>query len=72
MDIKHLLSLNPLRPAYAPDHTTAANVEVKPVSWLGDDGGLEHIGHRGDGFAFDIEGPRHRQYLGHSRSPTAW
>jgi ergothioneine biosynthesis protein EgtB len=62
MDIKHVLSLNPLSPAYleAPARPTAA---APPVQWLLFDGGLVEIGHDGSGFAFDNEGPRHRLWL---------
>jgi ergothioneine biosynthesis protein EgtB len=62
MDIKHVLSLNPLSPAYveaAPRPAEAA----PPIEWLLLDGGLVEIGHDGAGFAFDNEGPRHRLWL---------
>ena len=62
MDAKHLLSLNPLRPAYEPaDDSQGAG--VTPLSWLDFEGGLVEIGHAGNGFAFDNEGPRHRVWL---------
>ena len=63
MDAKHMLSLNPLRPAYrqAP-HAVVA--EAVPLSWIGFEGGLVEIGHEGTGFAFDNEGPRHSVWLG--------
>jgi ergothioneine biosynthesis protein EgtB len=61
-DVKHLLSLNPLKPAYR------ESMEAKPsvcaaMQWLPFDAGLVEIGHGGDGFCFDNESPRHRQYL---------
>ena|ERR1700761_2363346 len=61
-DIQHALSCNPLKPAYstaidAPS-TTSASMTFVPGS-----DGLVHIGHTGDGFAFDNEGPRHRVWL---------
>ena len=62
MDAKHLLSLNPLRPAYAPADASQG-VGVTPLSWLDFEGGLVEIGHAGNGFAFDNEGPRHRVWL---------
>jgi ergothioneine biosynthesis protein EgtB len=62
MDIKHVLSVNPLRPAYravpAPAEETAP-----PVVWVPFKGGLVEIGDDGKGFAFDNEGPRHRVWL---------
>jgi ergothioneine biosynthesis protein EgtB len=67
MDAKHLLSLNPLRPAYAaladaPDHVT---VSAAPgaVDWVKHPGGIVEVGHDGDGFAYDNEGPRHEVLL---------
>lgn len=61
MDAKHLLSLNPLKPAYraaAPVHGAA-----EPLAWRDFEGGLVEIGHDGSDFAFDNEGPRHRVWL---------
>ena len=62
MDIKHVLSCNPLDPSYE----VAANrtpSEPRPLGWVDHDGGLVSVGHDGDGFAFDNEGPRHRTYV---------
>jgi ergothioneine biosynthesis protein EgtB len=62
MDAKHMLSCNPLRPAYdgaAPPGPPAAS----PVEWRARKGGLVEIGHDGAGFAFDNEGPRHKSWL---------
>ncbi|WP_240623234.1 ergothioneine biosynthesis protein EgtB [Brevundimonas lutea] len=62
MDIKHVLSMNPLSPAYA----RSAPHEVQPTrdpDWVRFDGGLVEIGHDGDGWAFDNEGPRHKVWL---------
>jgi len=64
-DLKHLLSCNPLRPAYRSRWPLAA-VRPAPVSWVGFDGGWADIGHDpalDGGFAFDNEGPRHRVHL---------
>jgi ergothioneine biosynthesis protein EgtB len=64
-DIKHLLSCNPLQPAYhaAPPPPAAAAAAALPLQWCAFDGGLCEIGHAGSGFAFDNEGPRHKVYL---------
>ena len=62
MDAKHLLSLNPLKPAYAPASASPISRDTR-VSWIDFEGGLVEIGHAGDGFAFDNEGPRHRVWL---------
>jgi ergothioneine biosynthesis protein EgtB len=62
MDIKHVLSCNPLLPAYHPapptEHRSAA-----PLGWVEFAGGLRQIGHDGTGFGFDNEGPRHKIWL---------
>ncbi len=61
MDIKHVLSRNPLRPAYAgsPSETTRTD----SLGWVEVDGGLVEVGHEGGGFCFDNELPRHEQWL---------
>ena len=65
MDIKHVLSLNPLQPVYA--GRAAAPGHAGPLGWMEYDGGLVEIGHTpsSDGdFSFDNELPRHQQWLG--------
>lgn len=62
MDIKHMLSCNPLRPAYRPAAPSSPRAAA-PLSWREFEGGLVEIGHAGNGFAFDNEGPRHRVWL---------
>jgi ergothioneine biosynthesis protein EgtB len=57
-DIKHAFSLNPLRPAYAAPVPRESAPAPAP-SWIDFPGGVFPIGHLGDGFAFDNEGPRH-------------
>jgi ergothioneine biosynthesis protein EgtB len=61
MDIKHVLSRNPLRPVYA--GTPSVDATPDPLGWVDVDGGLVEIGHEGGGFSFDNELPRHQQYL---------
>jgi ergothioneine biosynthesis protein EgtB len=61
-DVLHMLSCNPLEPAYSraeASHTGAAPA----LRWAEYDAALVEIGHEGAGFAFDNEAPRHRQYL---------
>ena len=60
-DIKHLLSCNPLAPAYA--DLAPAESAPAPLQWLRLEAGLREIGHAGAGFAFDNELPRHSVYL---------
>jgi ergothioneine biosynthesis protein EgtB len=62
-DIKHAFAQNPLHPVYRPDAAFVAQVTAMPLEWLAFPGGIHWIGHDGDGFAFDNEGPRHRVYL---------
>jgi ergothioneine biosynthesis protein EgtB len=61
-DVKHLLSLNPLTPAYHKPWPLAA-VAPRRDAWLEFAGGLVDIGDAGGHFAFDNEGPRHREFL---------
>ena len=65
-DIKHLLSCNPLWPAYVPPQgvgSPSADANADVLVWHPLEGGLTEIGHAGEGFCFDNEGPRHRVYL---------
>src|SRR5512140_3593026 len=61
-DLKHLLSCNPLRPVYSKSWPLTSLHPTRP-RWLAVRGGAHVIGHDGDGFAFDNEGPRHRVWL---------
>ena len=64
-DLLHLLSCNPLKPAYAPMRQTApgASAGAPAPEWISFRGGVVEIGHQGTRFSFDNETPRHRQYL---------
>ena len=63
-DLKHLLSRNPLRPAYrAPRAERVPPPATAPLRFVSFPGGVVPIGHDGDGFAFDNEGPRHERLL---------
>jgi ergothioneine biosynthesis protein EgtB len=64
-DVKHLLSQSPLDPAYH-QFEAMQNVPqgvVPPLEWRRFDGGLVEIGYGGEGFSYDNESPRHKQYL---------
>jgi len=61
-DIKHALFSNPLGPAMWP-RGEAPPASMPEDGWLEHPGGIALIGHRGDGFAFDNEGPQHRVLL---------
>ncbi|WP_417849915.1 ergothioneine biosynthesis protein EgtB [Thalassoglobus sp.] len=62
-DIKHVLSINPLRPAYRSDLTLAENSDRQALSWSDFEGGIHQVGHAGDKFHFDNEAPRHEVLL---------
>jgi ergothioneine biosynthesis protein EgtB len=62
MDIKHVFSMNPLLPAYRAPLIREVT-DAPPVRMIEFPGGLVEIGHDGAGFAFDNEGPRHKQWL---------
>jgi ergothioneine biosynthesis protein EgtB len=63
-DLKHLLSRNPLQPAYvALSATASAGAASAPLTWIGHPDGIRQIGHAGDGFRFDNEEPRHRVFI---------
>jgi ergothioneine biosynthesis protein EgtB len=57
-DIKHAFWTNPLRPAFvaAPRESTSKSAEME---WIEFAGGVNQIGHSGEGFSFDNETPRH-------------
>ena len=60
-DIKHVFSCNPLYPAYR--RSVSSGAKATPASYLRVEGGLCEVGHQGDGFAYDNEGPRHKVWL---------
>lgn len=62
-DILHLFSENPIEPALWPPSHRRPAVLPAPAGWIEHPGGEAWIGHDGDGFAFDCEGPRHRTLL---------
>jgi ergothioneine biosynthesis protein EgtB len=68
MDLLDGFGRNPLAPAYdpAPEAWFAAawrNGGGTGAGWLEHPGGLVEIGHGSEGFHFDNEAPRHRQWL---------
>jgi len=60
-DVKHMLSCNPLKPAYQKTWPLTP-VQPRRGSWVHFAEGLEDIGHEGEGFSFDNERPRHRVF----------
>ncbi len=62
MDILNLFAANPLRPAYRPA-APAPTAESWPLVFIDYPGGIFEIGHAGEGFSYDNEGPRHEVLL---------
>ncbi len=64
-DILHLFSCNPMLPAYWPEPILRdiPSSGVAPLGWIEGPSGIQSIGHKGDSFAFDCEGPRHQMIL---------
>jgi len=64
MDIKHVLSCNPTRPAYRDDLKSSAGASL-PLNWHSFPGGIQEIGQPTErhGFCYDNETPRHRVFL---------
>ena len=70
MDLLDGFSRNPLEPAYGeePERSYARRARARELRWLEHPGGLVEIGHaqnstQSNGFHFDNEAPRHRQWL---------
>ena len=61
-DLKPAFACNPLQPVYAPE-TMTESVTPAQATWQSFPAGIREIGHAGDGFHFDNEGPRHRVFL---------
>jgi ergothioneine biosynthesis protein EgtB len=63
MDIKHILSINPLRPVYQ-QHQQKSEGKVPQLKYVEFEGRIHSIGHNNeDGFSFDNETPAHQVYL---------
>ena len=61
-DLLHGLSFNPLLPVYKDPEPLPVTSEV-PLTFTHHDSAIAEIGHEGEGFAYDCEGPRHKTYL---------
>jgi len=68
-DIKHIFSQNPLKPAYRAYVKPTENTQptLPELAWLEYEGGMQQLGHSGDGFAYDNETPAHQTYTGDFR-----
>ncbi|MBW6526325.1 ergothioneine biosynthesis protein EgtB [Sphingomonas sp. RHCKR7] len=58
-DMLHLFGENPLEPAIWPAARKVPVAMPAPIGWIERGEGVVEIGHGGEGFAFDCEGPRH-------------
>ncbi len=63
MDIKHVLSMSPLDPAYRDGSAVVNGPSRARTGWVGHPGGEAALGHAGGSFAFDNEGPRHTVHV---------
>ncbi len=61
-DVKHLLSRNPLKPAYQKQWPLTP-IQARERRWIFFEASMRQIGHSGAGFCFDNELPRHRVWL---------
>jgi ergothioneine biosynthesis protein EgtB len=62
-DVKYNFACNPLRPAYVTRDVPSCTSAVGPLQWVSFPEGVYWIGHGGQGFAFDNESPRHRNFI---------
>ena len=62
-DIKNLLALNPMRPAYVPPAAPGSGAAASPGEWREFPAGMYSVGAEGGGFCFDNETPRHRVFI---------
>jgi ergothioneine biosynthesis protein EgtB len=62
-DILALFATNPIYPTYSVSQTRACENSTPPIQWIEYAGGVQRIGHRGVGFAWDNESPRHDALL---------
>jgi ergothioneine biosynthesis protein EgtB len=62
-DVKYNFACNPLRPAYIASDIPADVTAASPLQWVSVPEGVYWIGHDGEGFSFDNEFPRHRNFV---------
>jgi ergothioneine biosynthesis protein EgtB len=65
-DIKHVFWMNPLKPAYLARPRDESRT-TPPLRWHSVPAGIYRIGHDGNGFSFDNEGPAHRVFAAEFR-----
>jgi ergothioneine biosynthesis protein EgtB len=62
-DILSLFAAGPLKPAYREANPGVGAGEAAPLQWMSFAGGIFEVGHDGQGFAYDNEGPRHEELI---------
>ncbi len=60
-DIKHVLGTSLVQAGC--EDAAPSEAKAAPLAWVGFPEGLVEVGHRGEGFAFDNESPRHRAFV---------
>jgi ergothioneine biosynthesis protein EgtB len=61
-DILALFAAEPLKPAYR-ETNPGVRGDTAALEWITFDGGILEVGHDGQGFAYDNEGPRHEALI---------
>src|SRR5438477_2464461 len=59
-DIKHVFAQNPLYPVFRQRNRDVAAKKITPIQFIDFEETVTAIGHNGNEFAYDNEGPRHR------------
>ena len=59
-DIKHVFAQNPLYPVFRQRNGDVAAKKITPIRFIDFEETVTAIGHDGNGFAYDNEGPRHQ------------
>jgi ergothioneine biosynthesis protein EgtB len=62
-DILSLFASEPLKPAYREVKPGVSVSTTAPLAFTAFDGGIFEVGHDGNGFAYDNEGPRHEELI---------
>lgn len=62
-DILHMFAQNPISPSFKAEPIATGQSEATPMGFLDFEGGIHSIGHDGNSFAYDCEGPRHEVLL---------
>jgi ergothioneine biosynthesis protein EgtB len=62
-DIKHVFAQNPLYPVFRERKIDNHKIDIEPLKFVEFDEATIEIGHEGNGFGYDNEGPRHRAFV---------